>query len=103
MTTTTGKISVILSRPKDWENWIEIIQTQARRNGIWGYIDPKIEKSKIPKLKKEEPETPQFIKNYAIRAGSASTSTTGQRTPSQDEDTQSTIQVDPNLLEYRFS
>ena len=96
MTTTTGKISVILSRPKDWENWIEIIQTQARRNGIWGYIDPNIEKDKVPELKKEEPETPQFIKNYAKRAGSASTSTANQNPPSQDEDTQSTIQVDPN-------
>ena len=56
--TTTGKISVILSRPKDWENWIEIIQTQARRNGIWSYINPNIEKDKLPKLRKEEPVTP---------------------------------------------
>ena len=86
MTTTTGKISVILSRLKDWENWIEIIQTQARHNGIWGYIDPNIEKDKVPELKKEEPETPQFIKNYTKRAGSASTSTTSQNPLSQDKD-----------------
>ena len=41
--------------------------------------------------------TPQFIKDYARKAGSTSTSTANQNTPTQSDDSQSTIQVDTGL------
>jgi hypothetical protein len=37
---TPQKISVILNSPADWDEWIEVIKTQALAGKVWKYLDP---------------------------------------------------------------
>jgi hypothetical protein len=51
---TSQKISVILNSPADWDEWIEIIKTQALAGKVWQHLDPF--EDNVPAL--EEPVVP---------------------------------------------
>ena len=48
---TPQKVSVILNNPADWDEWIEIIKTQALAGKVWRHLDPS--EDTVPAL--EEP------------------------------------------------
>jgi hypothetical protein len=58
---SSTKISITLNRPKDWEEWIEIIQTMARRERVWEFMNPRTSKEALPELKISEIEVPQAV------------------------------------------
>jgi len=51
------RVSVILSRPTDWDEWIEIVKTKAMGNKIWEYVDPSTLKDNLSIL--NEPTIPR--------------------------------------------
>ena len=51
---TPQKVSVILNNPADWDEWIEIIKTQALAGKVWQHLDPS--EDTVPAL--EEPVAP---------------------------------------------
>jgi hypothetical protein len=51
---TSQKISVILNSPADWDEWIEVIMTQALAGKVWEYLDPS--QDEVPTL--QEPALP---------------------------------------------
>jgi hypothetical protein len=34
------KVGVVLTNPRDWDEWLETIKTASMRTGVWEYIDP---------------------------------------------------------------
>ena len=56
-TTSESKVSLILSQPSDWTQWIFIVQDTAKTNEVWEYIDPSKKKDELPTL--EPPKRPQ--------------------------------------------
>ena len=56
-TTSESKVSLILSQPSDWTQWIFIVQDTAKTNEVWQYIDPSKKKDKLPTL--EPPKRPK--------------------------------------------
>jgi hypothetical protein len=54
---TTQRVTVTLSGPSDWDEWIEIIKTKAMGNKIWEYVDPSTPKDDLPTL--QEPTIPR--------------------------------------------
>lgn len=40
---TSSKISIILSIPSDWDEWLEVIKSKAIAGQIWEYVDPSTE------------------------------------------------------------
>jgi hypothetical protein len=73
---TSQKISVTLNSPSDWDEWIEVIKTQALAGKVWDYVDPS--KDQVPAL--EEPLPPQ------PRDVNAQAATFGQLTPEEREE-----------------
>ena len=73
---SSQKISVALNSPSDWDEWIEIIKTQALAGKVWGYVDPS--KDQVPTL--EEPLLPQS------RDVNAQATTFGQLTQEEREE-----------------
>ena len=53
------KISVILNSPADWDEWIEVIKTQALAGKIWQYLDPS--KDAVPALDEPVAPTPDKV------------------------------------------
>ena len=51
---TPQKVSVILNNPTDWDEWIEIIKTQALAGKVWQHLNPS--EDTVPAL--EEPVAP---------------------------------------------
>jgi len=51
------RVSVILSGPTDWDEWIEIVKTKAMGNKIWEYVDPSTLKDNLSIL--NEPTIPR--------------------------------------------
>ena len=56
---TPQKVSVVLNTPGDWDEWIQVVKTQAIAGDIWEHVDPK--KDQIPTLSKPEMPTPQQV------------------------------------------
>lgn len=52
---TSQKVSITLNGPSDWDEWIEVVKTQALAGKVWEYIDPT--KDEVPTL--EEPALPK--------------------------------------------
>jgi hypothetical protein len=53
------KISVILNSPADWDEWIEVIKTQALTDKVWEYLDPA--EDEVLTLTKPSALTPEKI------------------------------------------
>jgi hypothetical protein len=51
---SSQKVTVILSSPDDWDEWIEVVKTQALAGKVWEYLDPS--KDEVPIL--QEPALP---------------------------------------------
>ena len=49
------RVTVVLDKPSDWYNWLQIKQDVANGHGIWEYVDPSKMTEQLPKLI-EEPE-----------------------------------------------
>jgi len=52
----TQRTAVILNSSTDWDEWLEIVKTKAIGGEIWSFVDPAIEKDKLPTLK--QPDVP---------------------------------------------
>ncbi|KFY92198.1 hypothetical protein V500_04259 [Pseudogymnoascus sp. VKM F-4518 (FW-2643)] len=37
---TRQRVGVVLTSPKDWDEWLETIKTASTKAGVWGYINP---------------------------------------------------------------
>ena len=46
-----AKAAVILDTPKDWDEWIFLVETKATYSDVWQYINPKL--SPEPELLKK--------------------------------------------------
>jgi len=53
---TPLKTSIILTSQSDWEEWLEILKTNANGAEIWPFVDPSTAKDDLPELK--EPDVP---------------------------------------------
>ncbi len=76
------KLSVVLALDNDWKDWIEIIQTISRREGIWDYVNPYKTKIEIETLHLREPLQPHFLNEYtpiqySLESASSSTAIPG--------------------------
>jgi hypothetical protein len=49
---TPRKVSVVPNTPNDWDEWIQVVKTQAIAGDIWEHVDPK--RDQIPTLGKTE-------------------------------------------------
>jgi hypothetical protein len=58
---TPQKVSVVLNTPGDWDEWIEVVKTQAIAGDIWEYVDPSRDQEEIPTLDKPKPPRPQDV------------------------------------------
>jgi hypothetical protein len=38
---TPLKVSVVVNTSSDWDEWIQVVKTQAIAEDIWGHVDPK--------------------------------------------------------------
>src|SRR5205809_7613420 len=47
MIQNTQKMSIILSGPKDWDDWIKVVKTKALVAKIWDYVDPDVSPEKV--------------------------------------------------------
>jgi hypothetical protein len=56
---TLQKISVVLNTPNDWDEWIQVVKTQAIAGDIREHVDPK--QDEIPTLDKPELPRPQRV------------------------------------------
>jgi hypothetical protein len=52
-------VSVVLNTPGDWDEWIQVVKTQAIAGDIWERVDPK--KDQIPALSKPKMPRPQQV------------------------------------------
>ena len=73
---TPQKVSVVLNTPGDWDEWIEVVKTQALAGKIWEYVDPL--KDQVPTLKEPQPPKPEDV--------NPETSTYGQLTGDEKEE-----------------
>ncbi len=55
---TVTSTAVILASPKDWKDWIHVIQTASNKANVWKYLDPLVLDDKLPIL--NEPVYPTF-------------------------------------------
>ncbi len=53
-TQTPVRITVILTGPNDWDEWIEVVKTKAEAGKIWEYVDPSKEKGDVMSLSRPE-------------------------------------------------
>jgi hypothetical protein len=44
------KAKVMLDKPRDWDNWIMIIEVYADRDDVWKFINPAVAVVDLPKL-----------------------------------------------------
>jgi hypothetical protein len=56
---TPQKVSGVLNTPNDWDEWIQVVKTQAIAGDIWDHVDPK--RDQIPTLGKPELPKPQNV------------------------------------------
>ena len=56
--TSNSKISIILKLEENWSEWIEIVETVARKNDIWEYTNLELSKDELLKLR--APKEPEF-------------------------------------------
>ncbi|OAF57418.2 hypothetical protein VC83_04678 [Pseudogymnoascus destructans] len=70
---TLQKAGVVLTSPRDWDEWIETIKTASMKAGVWGYIDPSIEDP--PTLLQPVRPIPEFVRS-ATQAGGGVTAQT---------------------------
>jgi hypothetical protein len=56
---TPQKISVILNSPADWDEWIEVIKTQALAGKVWQHLDPS--EDTVPALVEPVAPTPAQV------------------------------------------
>jgi hypothetical protein len=61
------KISVILNSPGDWDEWIEVIKTQALAGKVWQYLDPS--EDVVPALNEPVAPTPTQINTQKTTVG----------------------------------
>src|SRR5271155_2244237 len=64
---TSQKISVTLNSPSDWDEWIEVIKTQALAGKVWDYVDPL--KDQVPALQEPLPPQPRDVNAQAATFG----------------------------------
>ncbi|ELR10042.1 hypothetical protein GMDG_08717, partial [Pseudogymnoascus destructans 20631-21] len=70
---TLQKAGVVLTSPRDWDEWIETIKTASIKAGVWGYIDLSIEDP--PTLLQPVRPIPEFVRS-ATQAGGGVTAQT---------------------------
>src|SRR5205809_3282491 len=49
-------VTIILSSPSDWDEWLAVVKSKALMAEIWRFIDPSTDKQQLPIL--EEPAMP---------------------------------------------
>src|SRR5947209_9686608 len=68
---TSQKIAVTLNGSSDWDEWIEVVKTQALAGKIWDYVDPS--KDQVPILEEPQPPKPTDVDpqkdTYALLTG----------------------------------
>lgn len=64
---SSQKISVTLNSPSDWDEWIEVIKTQALVGKVWDYVDPS--KDQVPALEEPLPPEPKNVNAQATTFG----------------------------------
>src|SRR5271156_1396303 len=64
---SSQKISVTLNSPSDWDEWIEVIKTQALTGKVWDYVDPS--KDEVPTLHEPLPPQPSDVNAEAATLG----------------------------------
>ncbi len=47
---STTKTQVFLNGPKDWDEWIMLVEFAALKDDVWIYVNPATPKSNLPKL-----------------------------------------------------
>jgi hypothetical protein len=67
ITMSSQKISVTLNSPSDWDEWIEVIKTQALAGKVWDYVDPL--KDQVPALEEPLPPQPRDVNAQAATFG----------------------------------
>ena len=50
MTTTTTKVTTVLTGTADWDTWYTVIKIVAKGKLIWDYINPETPEDSRPKL-----------------------------------------------------
>ena len=66
MAVSTQKVVILLTQPKDWVDWYEVVRSTAQRKGIFDLID--VEKAEAP--------TPLEKLNKPLPANVSKTATT---------------------------
>jgi hypothetical protein len=90
-TTTMSQISsiartqVFLNGPKDWNEWIMLLEFAALKDDIWQYVDPATPKDKLPELSEPIRLTPTFARELDIDGLYALVRTPTVRTPTESE------------------
>ena len=62
---TTARVSVVLRAPEDWEEWMLVVNTMARRGGVMDLVD--VNAAELP-----EPTRPILPTYSAVKATAAS-------------------------------
>jgi hypothetical protein len=63
-TSTIQKITIILRSEEDWIDWIEQVETVAKKADIWNYINPTTQKDELPQLTEPlEPQPEEFSRS----------------------------------------
>jgi hypothetical protein len=57
------KVGVVLTNPRDWDEWLETIKTASMRTGVWEYIDPSLKDP--PTLLPPTRPIPDFVRTAA--------------------------------------
>ena len=64
---SSQKVSVTLNSPSDWDEWIEVLKTQALAGKVWDYVDPS--KDQVPALEEPLPPQPSDVNAQATTFG----------------------------------
>jgi hypothetical protein len=56
---TSQRIAITLNGPEDWDEWIEVVKSQAMAGKVWDYLDPS--KDEVPTLTEPKLPTPRDV------------------------------------------
>jgi hypothetical protein len=63
---TAIKTHVFLNSPKDWDEWIMLLEFAALKNDVWKYVNPATPKSDLPRLTEPIRPTPSFVQSLRL-------------------------------------
>lgn len=91
------KVGVVLTNPRDWDEWLETIKTASMRTGVWEYINPSLEDP--PTLQPPVRPVPDFVRTAAKGGSGVVPQTVPQPTPRVSTRATSSQTVQPTIEE----